>query len=88
MILVVALVVLGPKRLPEVARTLGKAIAEFRRQTSDIMDDLRLQTTLEDEPRRPAPPRAPTVPSTREGTAAPEETPSGAGSTEPNTSRS
>ena len=87
-ILVVALVVLGPKRLPEVARTLGKAIAEFRRQTSDIMDDLRLQATLEDEPRRPAPPRAPTVPSTREGTAAPEETPSGAGSTEPNTSRS
>ena len=87
-ILVVALVVLGPKRLPEVARTLGKAIAEFRRQTSDIMDDLRLQTTLEDEPRRPTPPRAATVPSTREGTAAPEETPSVAGSTEPNTNRS
>jgi Tat protein translocase TatB subunit len=87
-ILVVALVVLGPKRLPEVARTLGKAIAEFRRQTSDIMDDLRLQTRLEDEPRRPAPPRAATVPSTLEGTAAPEKTPSVAGSTDPNTNRS
>jgi len=87
-ILVVALVVLGPKRLPEVARTLGKAIAEFRRQTSDIMDNLRLQTTLKDKPRRPTPPHAATVPSTREGTAAPEETPSVAGSTEPNTNRS
>ena len=32
-ILVVALVVLGPKRLPEVARTIGKAMAEFRKQT-------------------------------------------------------
>lgn len=39
-ILVVALVVLGPRRLPELARTLGKAMAEFRRSTTEIMDEL------------------------------------------------
>ena len=50
-ILVVALVVLGPQRLPEVARTLGKALAEFRRQTSDIMDEFQVHTMLDDEPR-------------------------------------
>lgn len=48
-ILVVALVVLGPSRLPELARTLGKAMAEFRRQSSDIMDDFQQQIRIEDE---------------------------------------
>jgi sec-independent protein translocase protein TatA len=32
---VVALLVLGPKRLPEVARSLGKGIREFREAMSD-----------------------------------------------------
>jgi len=56
-ILVVALVVLGPKRLPEVARALGKAMAEFRRQTADVMDEFQVQAMLDDEtPKRPAKP--------------------------------
>ena len=63
-ILVVALVVLGPKRLPEVARTLGKAIAEFRRQTSDMMDEFQVKTILEDEPSRPVKPVPPPDPPT------------------------
>ena len=51
-ILVVALIVLGPKRLPEVARTLGKGLAEFRRATADITDELRgAQHMLEEEAR-------------------------------------
>src|SRR5207253_45286 len=68
-ILVVALVVLGPKRLPEVARTLGKAMAEFRRQTADVMEEFQVQTLLDDEPGRqaakppaPAPPTPPPTP--------------------------
>lgn len=61
-ILVVALVVLGPKRLPEVARTLGKAMAEFRRQSSDIMDEFQQQVRVEEEPvRRPKPRTPPTT---------------------------
>lgn len=44
-ILVVALVVLGPTRLPEVARTIGRAMAEFRRQTTDLMDEFQAEGT-------------------------------------------
>jgi Tat protein translocase TatB subunit len=51
-ILVVALIVLGPKRLPEVARQLGKAMAEFRRQTSDVLEELQSQAMLEEEAER------------------------------------
>jgi Tat protein translocase TatB subunit len=51
-ILVVALIVLGPKRLPDVAKTLGKGLAEFRRATSDLTDELRnAQTMIEREAR-------------------------------------
>src|SRR5215469_9595592 len=35
-ILLVALLLLGPQRLPEVARGLGKFLREFRRQTDDV----------------------------------------------------
>lgn len=45
-ILVVALVVLGPKRLPEVAKALGKGLAEFRRATSDLTDELKQATSM------------------------------------------
>jgi len=48
-ILVVALVVLGPKRLPEVARSIGKLVSEFRRQSSDLMDDLQTHVAIDDE---------------------------------------
>ena len=39
-ILVVALLVLGPRRLPEMARTLGKGLAEFRKVTGDVNKEL------------------------------------------------
>lgn len=39
-ILVVGLIVLGPKRLPEVARALGKGLAEFRRVTGEVNKEL------------------------------------------------
>jgi Tat protein translocase TatB subunit len=35
-IFVIGLLVLGPKRLPELARTLGKTMAEFRRASNDL----------------------------------------------------
>jgi sec-independent protein translocase protein TatB len=35
-IFIVALVVFGPEKLPELARNLGKVMAEFRRHTSDL----------------------------------------------------
>lgn len=36
MILAVALIVLGPKKLPEVARSLGRGLAQFRRASEDL----------------------------------------------------
>ncbi len=35
-IVVLALLILGPKRLPELARGMGKFLREFRRQTDDV----------------------------------------------------
>jgi TatA/E family protein of Tat protein translocase len=41
LILGVALIVLGPKKLPELARTLGKGMAEFRRATDELKDEFK-----------------------------------------------
>jgi TatA/E family protein of Tat protein translocase len=38
-VLVIALVVLGPSRLPEVARSLGKGVKEFKEGIQDGLDD-------------------------------------------------
>jgi len=35
-ILVIALIVIGPSKLPDLARSLGKGLAEFRRATDDF----------------------------------------------------
>jgi TatA/E family protein of Tat protein translocase len=43
-VLVIAVLVLGPGRLPEVGTALGKAIREFRKATTDIQDSVRLDT--------------------------------------------
>jgi len=38
LLLIIALVVLGPARLPDVAQSLGKSLREFRKAASDISD--------------------------------------------------
>ena len=38
-IFVIGLLVLGPKRLPSLARSLGRSLAEFRRASNDIRRD-------------------------------------------------
>jgi sec-independent protein translocase protein TatB len=48
-ILVIALLVLGPSRIPEAASSLGKAIRSFRRATRELRD----QIDIDDEVRRP-----------------------------------
>ena len=40
-IAVVALIVVGPKKLPELARTLGKGFSEFKKATEGITDELK-----------------------------------------------
>jgi TatA/E family protein of Tat protein translocase len=41
LILAIALIVLGPKKLPDLARALGKGMAEFRRATDDLKEEFR-----------------------------------------------
>ena len=42
LIMVIALIVIGPNKLPDLARALGKGMAEFRKATQDIKDSLDL----------------------------------------------
>jgi Tat protein translocase TatB subunit len=48
LILIVALVVVGPQRLPELGRTIGKALREFRKIQDDVKDTIRFD--LDDKP--------------------------------------
>lgn len=48
-IMVVALLVLGPSRLPELARTLGRGLTEFRRATAEVTEELDNARILLDE---------------------------------------
>ncbi len=54
-VLVVALLVLGPSRLPDAARSVGRAIGEFRRYTSGFQSELR-EAFSDPEPSYPASP--------------------------------
>jgi Tat protein translocase TatB subunit len=52
-ILVVALIFVGPRHLPEMAKMIGKAFSEFRRATSDLTEELNnARTMLEEEVRQ------------------------------------
>ncbi len=50
-ILVVALIVLGPKRLPEAGRQVGKAIAEVRRWTTEVTSEIKSAVDIEVPPK-------------------------------------
>ncbi len=72
-ILVIALLVFGPRRLPEIGRTIGRALGEFRRATTDLKRSIDTEVTLEEVRQGPAaartiappkpPPEAPREPS-------------------------
>ena len=56
LILALALIVLGPRRLPEIARALGKGMAEFRRATDELKEEVR---RVEDEIQQSSPEATP-----------------------------
>ena len=66
-VLIVALIVLGPNRLPEAGRQLGRAMREVRRWSTRFQDEVR--STLDAEP-EPKPP-----PATSTSTSSPVEAP-------------
>lgn len=51
-ILVVALLVLGPKNLPKIAHTLGRAMGEFRRVSTEFQRTLNTEIAIDDEKKK------------------------------------
>ncbi len=48
MILAIALIVIGPKKLPDLAKTLGRAMGEFKRSAQDFKHSINMETTVKD----------------------------------------
>jgi len=55
-ILVIALLILGPGKLPEVGASIGKSIREFRKASSDLSDSVNV--SVDTSPLPPTPPAA------------------------------
>ena len=48
LILAIALIVLGPKKLPEIAKSLGRGISEFRKATQEFKENLEVDNELKE----------------------------------------
>ncbi len=46
LILAVALIVVGPKRLPELAKSMGRAMGEFKRATSSLKKSMNIEEEI------------------------------------------
>jgi sec-independent protein translocase protein TatA len=53
-ILLLALMIFGPKRLPEMGRTVGRSLREFRKAAADLRAEIESDTD-DDVPRVPSP---------------------------------
>ena len=51
-ILVIALIVIGPQKLPELAKSLGKGLAEFKRATEDFRQGVEAEAKASEEKER------------------------------------
>lgn len=51
-ILVIALIVIGPQKLPDLARSLGKGLAEFKRATNDFKRNVEEEARAAEEKER------------------------------------
>jgi len=51
-ILVIALVVIGPQKLPDLARSLGKGLAEFKRASNDFRRNIEEEARADEEKAR------------------------------------
>ena len=48
-IFIIALIVIGPKKLPDLARSLGKGLAEFRRASEDFKQNVNDEVKAHEE---------------------------------------
>ena len=59
-VLVIGLIVLGPERLPKVAKSVARMYRELRKYAEDVRRDLSKEMTLDDTPPRRSKPRSST----------------------------
>lgn len=52
LIMALALIVLGPKRLPDLARALGRGIAEFKKATDELKQTIQDETRISEQRER------------------------------------
>jgi len=57
-ILVIALIIFGPRKLPELGRSLGKSIGEFKKASNELRSTLEEEIRIEEHRERHAPPPA------------------------------
>jgi TatA/E family protein of Tat protein translocase len=60
-ILVLALLIFGPKRLPEIGRTIGRGMAEFRKASTDLKRTINTELALDELETPPVRPWAETA---------------------------
>ncbi len=53
LILVIALIIFGPGKIPEIARTLGRTVRAFRKATSDLTTAVTKELNTEEKPSQP-----------------------------------
>jgi sec-independent protein translocase protein TatA len=53
-IFLLALLIFGPKKLPEIGRTLGKGMSEFRKASNELTRSLNTELALDETPEPPA----------------------------------
>lgn len=52
-IIILALLIFGPKRLPELGRTLGRGLGEFRRASNELKRTFNAELSLDEDEERP-----------------------------------
>ena len=73
-IFVIALIIFGPRKLPELGRSLGKSLAEFKRASNELRSTLEEEIRLEEQKvkvetsKTPEPPTTPVEPHAVEST--------------------
>jgi TatA/E family protein of Tat protein translocase len=77
-ILVIALIIFGPRKLPELGRSLGKSIGEFKRASNELRSTLEEEIRIEEQRERATPAAATSAAAT-----APSPTPQPASDEEP-----
>ncbi len=55
LILLIVLLLFGAKRLPELSRSMGRSLREFKKATSEVEDDFK--NAMNEEPEKPNPPK-------------------------------